>query len=150
MAALPGILCLICDFCPSGQRFAFDCLQIPPRDGHPCLQLNTSHYQGRVRDFHPLDYTHTGRIITKQYLVNSMFNGRIHHCMQVVILHCNIIFNGRAKVDNPTNGTRGIRIFPIEMNSLWTLNNPNTSRTETSHKAPELPYPRLQTLASRH
>ena len=27
---------LICDFCPSDQRFAFHFLRIPPRDEHPC------------------------------------------------------------------------------------------------------------------
>ena len=27
---------LICDFCPSDQGFAYNFLQIPPHDGHPC------------------------------------------------------------------------------------------------------------------
>jgi len=27
---------LICDFCPSSQRFAYSFLQTPPHDGHPC------------------------------------------------------------------------------------------------------------------
>ena len=31
--------CLLCGFCSSGQRFVSGFLQIPPRDGHPCLQL---------------------------------------------------------------------------------------------------------------
>jgi hypothetical protein len=33
---------LICDFCSSGQCFAFGFLQIPPRDGHPCRSANRS------------------------------------------------------------------------------------------------------------
>ena len=33
---------LVCDFCSSGQRFAFGFLQIPPRDGHPCRSANSS------------------------------------------------------------------------------------------------------------
>src|SRR5207245_10016157 len=28
--------------CPSGQRFAFSFLRIPPREGHPCCSTNTS------------------------------------------------------------------------------------------------------------
>ena len=31
--------CLLCGSCSSGQRFVSGFLQIPPRDGHPCLQL---------------------------------------------------------------------------------------------------------------
>jgi len=27
------------DFCASGQRFTAGFLQIPPREGHPCLKL---------------------------------------------------------------------------------------------------------------
>jgi len=30
-------LSLLCDFCSSGQRFAFGFLQTPPHDGSPCL-----------------------------------------------------------------------------------------------------------------
>lgn len=33
---------LLCDFCSSGQCFAFSFLQIPPRDGHPCRSANRS------------------------------------------------------------------------------------------------------------
>ena len=36
---------LVCDFCPSKQRFAYSFLQIPPYDGHPCLWLYPSHYR---------------------------------------------------------------------------------------------------------
>ena len=36
LAALSVFPSLICDFCPSGQRFACSFLQIPPCDGHPC------------------------------------------------------------------------------------------------------------------
>ena len=33
---------LLCDFCSSGQCFAFSFLQIPPRSGHPCRSANRS------------------------------------------------------------------------------------------------------------
>jgi hypothetical protein len=33
---------LVCDFCSSGQCFAFSFLQIPSRDGHPCRSANRS------------------------------------------------------------------------------------------------------------
>ena len=36
---------LVCDFCPSNQRFVYSFLQIPPYDGHPCLRLYPSHYR---------------------------------------------------------------------------------------------------------
>ena len=34
---------LLCDFCSSDQSFVYGFLQIPPRDGHPCLQLYAYH-----------------------------------------------------------------------------------------------------------
>src|SRR5690606_18551416 len=51
---------LVCSFCPSGQDFAAGFLQIPPRDGHPCLKL-TLPTAKCVRDFHPIVMTHAGR-----------------------------------------------------------------------------------------
>ena len=41
--------------------FAAGFLQIPPRDGHPCLSGYTIPLPGLVRDFHPLDDTHAGQ-----------------------------------------------------------------------------------------
>ena len=40
---------LVCDFCPSGQRFACGFLQIPPRDGHPCRPADDSPCRVRRR-----------------------------------------------------------------------------------------------------
>ena len=60
---------LICDFCSSGQSFAHwetfqlpisGFLQIPPRDGHPCLWLSLP-ATGQLRDFHPIERALTGR-----------------------------------------------------------------------------------------
>src|SRR5690606_1904629 len=51
---------LVCRFCPSGQDFAAGFLQIPPRDGHPCLKL-TLPTANCARDFHPIVMTHAGR-----------------------------------------------------------------------------------------
>ena len=49
---------LICDFCPSDQRFAYSFFQIPSRDGHPCCSAIHFPLSGRVRDFHPLERAH--------------------------------------------------------------------------------------------
>ena len=49
---------LLCDFCPSDQRFAYSFLQIPPRDGHPCCSAIHFPLSGRVRDLHPLERAH--------------------------------------------------------------------------------------------
>ena len=38
-ATLPTVICLVWSFCSLGQMFAAGFLQIPPRDGHPCLWL---------------------------------------------------------------------------------------------------------------
>src|SRR5262249_60040307 len=43
------LVCLICDFYSSGQRFACGFLQIPPRDGHPCRPANDSPCRVRRR-----------------------------------------------------------------------------------------------------
>ncbi|MEM9389936.1 MAG: hypothetical protein AAGA02_05650 [Bacteroidota bacterium] len=43
----------MCSFYSSGQEFAYGFLQIPSRDGHPCLQLTLPTVK-RVRDLHPI------------------------------------------------------------------------------------------------
>src|ERR1041384_2080049 len=43
------LVCLICDFCSSSQRFACGFLQIPPHDGHPCRSANDSPCRVRRR-----------------------------------------------------------------------------------------------------
>ena len=49
---------LICDFCPSDQRFAYSFLQILPRDRHPCCSAIHFPLSGHVRDLHPLERAH--------------------------------------------------------------------------------------------
>ena len=44
----------------SGQGFAADFLQIPPRDGHPCLKLMVA-TANPIADFHCQVITHAGR-----------------------------------------------------------------------------------------
>ena len=54
---------LVCDFCSSGQCFAFSFLQIPPRDGHPCRSANRSPCRadsGLSPPSHPVTTTVTG------------------------------------------------------------------------------------------
>ena len=55
MPTCPSQPSLICDFCPSDQRFAYSFFQIPSRDGHPCCSAIHFPLSGRVRDFHPLE-----------------------------------------------------------------------------------------------
>lgn len=49
---------LICDFCPSDQRFAYSFLQIPPHGRHPCCSAIHFPLPGHVRDLHPLERAH--------------------------------------------------------------------------------------------
>ncbi len=54
---------LVCDFCSSGQCFAFSFLQIPPRDRHPCRSANRSPCRagrGLPPPCHPVTTTVTG------------------------------------------------------------------------------------------
>ena len=56
---------LLCDFCSSGQCFAFDFLQIPPRDEHPCRSANRSPYRadsGLSPPSHPTATTRIGTV----------------------------------------------------------------------------------------
>ena len=53
MAFSPGWTCLVCGFCSSGRDFACGFLQIPPRDGYPCLSASGSHHQGPQGTFTP-------------------------------------------------------------------------------------------------
>lgn len=59
-SALSNSDCLICSFCSSDQDFAADFLQIPPRDGHPCLELAIPTIK-LAEDLHLLVYKHAGR-----------------------------------------------------------------------------------------
>lgn len=54
---------LICGFCSSGQDFAAGFLQIPSRDGHPCLWLTLLAVK-RVADSHRQVSAHAGRTKT--------------------------------------------------------------------------------------
>ncbi len=55
----PPRKCLVCDFCPSVRDFASGFLQIPPRDGHPCLWLTVPTAKS-VADFHRQVIAHAG------------------------------------------------------------------------------------------
>src|SRR5690606_25859530 len=57
--------CLICDFCSSDRGFASGFLQIPPRDGHPCLWLTVPTAKP-VADFHRLVIAHAGRTTSQE------------------------------------------------------------------------------------
>ena len=66
---------LLCDFCPSDQRFAYSFLQIPPHDGHPCCSAIHFPLSGRVRDLHPLERTHGAQTEKKLILPDQdVFN----------------------------------------------------------------------------
>jgi hypothetical protein len=53
---------LLCGFCPSDRGFASGFLQIPPHDGHPCLQLTVPTAKP-VEDFHLQVIAHAGHTI---------------------------------------------------------------------------------------
>ena len=56
---------LICDFCPSDQRFAYSFLQILPHDRHPCCSAIHFPLSGHVRDLHPLERAHGAQTLKK-------------------------------------------------------------------------------------
>ena len=68
----PSQVSLICDFCSSARNFAHrelfilqsGFLQIPPRDGHPCLRLMLPTTK-RIVDFHHQVIAHAGRTTRK-------------------------------------------------------------------------------------
>ena len=60
---------LICDFCPSDQRFAYSFLQIPPHGRHPCCSAIHFPLPGHVRDLHPLERAHGAQ--TKERFCNT-------------------------------------------------------------------------------
>lgn len=60
--------CLLCDFCPSDQRFAYGFFQISLRDEHPCRLAIHFPLSGYVRDFHPLEFAHAGQTKSTQHL----------------------------------------------------------------------------------
>ena len=66
----PSHKCLICGFCSSDQGFASGFLQIPPHDGHPCLQLTVPTAKP-VTDFHRLACAHVGRTKKREQALNK-------------------------------------------------------------------------------
>ncbi len=56
---------LICGSCSSGRDFASGFLQIPPRDGHPCLWLVVPTAKPTA-DFHRQAIAHAGRTTNKK------------------------------------------------------------------------------------
>ena len=66
LANSPAHSGLVCGFCSSGRDFAAGFLQIPPRDGHPCLWLILLAAK-RIADFHHRVSAHAGRTKTKAH-----------------------------------------------------------------------------------
>ena len=93
---------LICDFCPSDQRFAYSFLQIPPRDGHPCCSAIHFPLSGRVRDLHPLERAHGAqtekstnhfRLMLSNYFVfvnlfNCVSTSRPPYITRIIVTTC--------------------------------------------------------------
>ena len=67
---------LICDFCPSDQRFAYSFLQIPPHGRHPCCLAIHFPLPGHVRDSHPLERAH-GAQTKKNRLFMRLFQIKV-------------------------------------------------------------------------
>ena len=66
---------LICDFCPSDQRFAYSFLQIPPHSRHPCCSAIHFPLPGHVRDLHPLERAHGAQTKKKSPYELWVFGG---------------------------------------------------------------------------
>ena len=88
---------LICDFCPSDQRFAYSFLQIPPHGRHPCCSAIHFPLPGHVRDSHPLERAHGaqtkkrppdgGLIASESYLLVCTDDFLLRCCMSVSMQH---------------------------------------------------------------
>ena len=78
----PPQISLLCGFCPLAREFALrrtfqppqsDFLQIPPRDGHPCLWLTVPATESVV-DFHHQVVDHAGRTQKSGMLRHAAFS----------------------------------------------------------------------------
>src|SRR5699024_9892984 len=67
----PFQVSLVCNFCSSVRDFASSFLQIPPRDGHPCLRLTVPTAKPVV-DFHHQVIAHAGHTYKREQLIFSM------------------------------------------------------------------------------
>ena len=87
----PPQISLLCGFCPLAREFALrrtfqppqsDFLQIPPRDGHPCLWLTVPATESVV-DFHHQVVDHAGRthkkrrntVVFLRFLIKHVISG---------------------------------------------------------------------------
>jgi hypothetical protein len=96
----------ICDFCSSGRGFASGFLQIPSRDGHPCLQLTVPTAKP-VADFHRQVIAHAGRT-SKNSTVSRMGNCAVRmflasrkHCLpRPYMRYTDVGVNGEKRIYN--------------------------------------------------
>lgn len=79
---------LIYDFCSSGQCFAFDFLQISPRDEHPCRSANYSPCRANSGLSPPNHLTATTRIRTAPNM------GATHHTWRTIKNAAHLISGG--------------------------------------------------------
>ena len=90
----PSQVSLICDFCSSIRNFArrgtfpastSGFLQIPPRDGHPCLRLMLPATE-RIVDFHHQVIAHVGRTQKGSGICSHRYRSHIYVDYSIAIL----------------------------------------------------------------
>ena len=109
---------LICDFCPSDQRFAYNFLQIPPHDGHPCCSAIHFPLSGHVRDLHPLERAHGAQTKRENtaFLPHLLFldYSKLFCCTSesTISYTCNIIIKSNSVFnENPLHESCSLRHF---------------------------------------
>ena len=74
LATLPDISSLICDFCPSDQRFAIRLPSDSTSRWTPLPSAVSFPLSGHSTDFHRLDYAHAGRTRKRKGIKNPFRN----------------------------------------------------------------------------
>ena len=82
---------LICDFCPSDQRFAYSFLQIPPHSRHPCCSAIHFPLPGHVRDLHPLERAHGAQTKKKHDICSCRALSFWYVIERFSSLHCSLL-----------------------------------------------------------
>ena len=92
VATLPDMPCLICDFCPSDQRFAIRLPSDSTSRWTPLSLAVSFPLLGHFTDLHRLDYAHAGRT-TKLPIRNSSYRQSFYNFLTFAWLLKPLLFN---------------------------------------------------------